>query len=471
MLTPREYALLTMGCIAFCMFQFRPIRDVDMFWQVAHGEKILKSHKLVTVNCFTSINEGEYNPPIYWLSQIGYAALLKATSWKVLHTVDAVLFSLALVVAVASARTGGMLEVICAFVAILLVAIPFQGLRPQTFSVVGFSLLVYICNSGWKWKYRIIYSFVTVVIWQNLHPSSSIGVVYLCTIAIAQIIRDYRFHSKQDIRVYLSAMIPATGLILTPMHLSVFTLTRKNMEIAKYIGIEEWNSIISSTTWPASQNAIICMVICAVILVACRCTLEYEDIIVCVVFTCLGILIFRVTLYWLLAVAPIIVRCISVLCRQRIAQYRQYDRYSNKWLLSAALLAAFALTTVGNTAVFDKTIPIHNLGKLREYGISGNVYNYREWGGLLYWYDQNMKPAIDGRLYLYEKSVWDDYIRAANGCASVHELERRFNPSAFFLRHSYHEKLIAQLRECPRWKAVYSDELAILFLPTTPLQD
>ena len=49
-MSPRTAVLTVLACGAFALVLFRPVRDVDMFWQVRTGELMLETGRLVTAD-------------------------------------------------------------------------------------------------------------------------------------------------------------------------------------------------------------------------------------------------------------------------------------------------------------------------------------------------------------------------------------------------------------------------------------
>ncbi len=94
------------------------------------------------------------------------------------------------------------------------------------------------------------------------------------------------------------------------------------------------------------------------------------------------------------------------------------------------------------------------------------VYNYREWGGLLTYYGKNLerKIGLDGRLYLYSKDMFQDYMNEALGHVSISKLEELYNPDAMFLHSGYHSALIDLVKKHSNWELVCQDGESNLYI-------
>jgi hypothetical protein len=110
---------------------------------------------------------------------------------------------------------------------------------------------------------------------------------------------------------------------------------------------------------------------------------------------------------------------------------------------------------------------------LRAWLPAGRVYNYREWGGpLILEGTPDWQIAIDGRLYLFpDEEEWREYNDAALGRVPLDELVRRHQPDAFFLRPTFHAGLVERLRAAPDWRAVYQDDVSVIFIRRTHAAD
>src|SRR4029077_16152074 len=126
------------------------------------------------------------------------------------------------------------------------------------------------------------------------------------------------------------------------------------------------------------------------------------------------------------------------------------------------LVVGLGLIVVAPTVVHSKVmaseLPMEGIDRLKEALPSGRIYNYREWGGpLILAGSPEWQAAIDGRLYLFPLADWIRYQDAALGAVSLAELVKEYRPDAFFLRPSFHQALIAQLRQSSDWRELFTD--------------
>ncbi|MFO0848700.1 MAG: hypothetical protein U0871_09120 [Gemmataceae bacterium] len=461
----RSVVVAVLACLTFLLVQFRPVRDVDMFWQVATGERMLATGQLVTADPFSATHAGDPNPPIYWLSQLLYAGILRAGSWELLHKLDAVLFALSLWVAARAMGPVHPIPAALAFAGALLVAMPHHGLRPQTFGMLGFATLVWLNQAELSAVRKAVLAFLVVVLWQNLHPSATVGAGYLALHPFAATIRAVRTGERIPWVRWLVPLAAAVGLVCTPLGFGVFPLSALNADVSRHIGVEEWLPLWHPATWPACQTAWVGLVIGCALMLALRSRVTLEDLTVFAVLSVGMLLVYRVSLFWALATLPIFARWLDAVLPAVWERYADRTASLPVWPVPVASAVTVAVPLLLRPPTFTADMPFAALARAKELGVHGTVYNYREWGGPLLWTVPDARPTIDGRLYLFPMPEWDEYVQAAIGRLPVEQLEAKYQPDAFLLRHSYHADLIRLIRTTGRWEESYSDEHAVLFLP------
>src|SRR5437870_2568619 len=129
----RTAILLGFGLLTALLLQFRPIDDVDVFWQIRTGQSMLDTKQIVLRDSFTFTHHGERVPPIAWVAQIAYAALYRLGGWRALQIMHGLVFAAAFIVmALTTGRAKiGLFSIVAALAIGLEVALPHSSLRPQ----------------------------------------------------------------------------------------------------------------------------------------------------------------------------------------------------------------------------------------------------------------------------------------------------------------------------------------------------
>lgn len=457
--------------VLFGLVQLRPIHDVDLFWQVRSGEIILDTGRLPVADPFTSTHAGAANPQIYWLSQAFYAGFLRVADWSWLHALDSLAFvgSFWLVASAVRVRSANALPVLAAFVLAVVVSIPHHSLRPQTFGLLGFAVVVRVEGSSLRPAGKAALLAVAIALWQNLHPSASVAVGYLGAKGAAAWWRWLRGRGPRvPVPPALLPLIAVVLLPLTPTGFDVFGVSAANADVSRLIGIEEWLPVWHPAAWGGAKLVWVGLVLTAVLFAGNVRHLRADDVAVLLVFTVAAVAVYRMSLFWCVAMIPVWARWIDGARPRGVFEGLAGD--VRAWGASAVGAVAWVGALIGpvlaGAPLFDAAIPLAGVGSVEDLGVRGVVYNYREWGGPLVWANHpRLRVTIDGRLYLYPPEDWDHYLRAARGEVPVEEIEARFRPDAFFLRPSYHAALIDLIRETGRWDEVYRDEVCVLFLP------
>lgn len=451
------------------LLQFRVIGDVDMYWQITTGEISLQERSIPTADRFSSTHQGEYNPPIYWLSQILYASLVWELGINGLQVLDTSLFIIALLLVSEVARRQTVHPLVPS-VAVLLaffVVVPHHGLRPQTFGMLGFAIVVTISSSHWRDRTKLLALILTILLWQNLHASATVGILYLGLLWVADGVRWLRGLNHNLLYTTLALLLTIPLLFATPTGWHIFEISARNSELARFIGIEEWLPMWNRRTFPMSPVALIVMGMILLVGVRAWRVVRFEELLICSVFLMASLLIYRMTLFWALAMIPISARWI-----QEAWPKGFFAISTEPWSRRRALLCfiglamAFGvLTEILGIPKIDPTIPIDGVQIMQRLGVRGTIYNYREWSGpLISACYPECQVTIDGRIYLYPKEEWVAYEQAARGELSIEDIEKRYRPDAFFLRPSYDAPLMKLLDDDPDWSQVYQDANCVIYL-------
>ncbi|HKT40654.1 MAG TPA: hypothetical protein VJR48_19955, partial [Ktedonobacterales bacterium] len=146
----------------------------------------------------------------------------------------------------------------------------------------------------------------------------------------------------------------------------------------------------------------------------------------------------------------------------------------DKPLLNAGVMAAVAaiiLTRLPSPAQLQHDVsgafPAQALEFINTHGLAGErTFNYYGWGGYLEWKDPAVKPFVDTRTDIFEYAgVLQDYLDVTRLDDPIKLLDKRQvewvlfppqDPFAYFLAHT------------ENWKVAYNDNVAEVFVRTTP---
>jgi hypothetical protein len=344
----------------------------------------------------------------------------------------------------------------------LLMAMPFAGVRPQSFAVLGLGALMLLLRPGVALRPALIGGALVLVLWQNLHPSVSLAAAYLGARTAAGWLRHRTGHRAAPPWAE-TLLLPLAGLALiaTPAGFDVFGMATLNARMSTAMGATEWLSVFDPQNRPFLPILLVLNGGVFALLWAARRELDPEALAGALVFLVMALVAGRFVLFWALALVPVITgggRSAAPLDRLALLIFAA----------GAALLGGAALARPA--AVFAPDLPIAAVDRLAVRGAAGTVYASYPFGGLVA--DRGggrFHVAFDGRYYRYTMAEWDLCRAAMAGRVDLSQLVRRYRPVAWLLSPAMDQSLIAALRARPQdWDEVKVDGVAVLFVPAGP---
>lgn len=457
----------------------REIHDVDIFWQVKLGEITIRSG-LPANEPFLAGRENEPLAVVAWLGQAAYATVRLLGGWPLLRLFDAAIWfgGFIIVARVCARQAGNDWPALAGLFVGWIAAIPHASLRPQSWALLCFGLLITLVRIDYPSKWKLLLGTLLFVVWQNLHPSVVIGIGYLAATLIATFLpragvltdRACGRHGRSMIMVLLSVALLAT--ILTPAGTDVFAISKYNEEISKERGITEWLPMWWSPKDYGRENAWIAFALTAkllvFVLVAKAVTgcwrVRALDLLALLGLTAISLLMHRFVIFWGVAVIPVIAEALA---------FPSSNSRVNRWRLPLVVLVsctAILPPMIAFPAPFADYYPFKATRELEKSGIRGTIYCNYFWGGVLA--DSGhprWKMSHDGRYYLFTREQWKLYNETSQGSVPLIEILSLWEPQAFFLRknrgHDWpnDEGLIRLLR--PVWRVLFEDEQSIIFVP------
>jgi hypothetical protein len=464
--------LLWLSLVA--ILQFRPVNDTDLPWQVRTGQLMLEQHHLVTTDQFTFSHFGSVVPTIGWLAQLILALVYGVASWRGLGILNAVLIASAyLMVAWPVIRQRiALVSIVVAVLLGFMVGLTNSSIRPQTFALCSFALVLAWVRSNTRMDLKLLGLIPVLLFWQNTHPSLAVGLVPFSAIAMIawiQWIRSRSFQKPWAITVVWAMM--AVIQIATPDGVSIFQVSAVNADIARgFLGVTEWLPSWDKTVRGAMIVYWVALMISTILFIRLWRKTEGADIGIFVAMTGLSLMAARFALFWGVAMVPIWARWIEQLRPAHLFHWadkgsvRKIHAFA---IATCGLVLTFSVPLLSGQPVFSRNVPVHAVDESRRLLPKGcRIYNYPESAGVLVLLgDHTWTVAIDGRLYIYDRDEWREYVKEATGRVPLGILMEKRRPSAFFLHPVFHRGLISLLRGSPQWRETYSDSNTTVFLP------
>jgi len=447
----------------------RPVYDSDLFWQLRTGEIVLDTGALPEHEPFLADKSTEPFTPVAWAGQTVYALIRRIGGWPLLHVVDGLLWVGGLAAAVRCARRNGAGPWAAAFAIILASHAAFSSVstRPQTFGLFAFGLLILLVGNGRPSWQRCLLAMGLLVVWQNLHPSAAIGIIWLGGVVVVAWYRRIRGMPPTPWTITLFTLASPLAVIATPAGLGMIQVSAVNTEISIWMEINEWLSL-----WELARRgdhrieAWIGLLAFLLVLVFRRRHLRAEHVVPALILVVMALGSYRFVLFWAAAAVPVWAAGFTHKSSSPIAPA------PFGWSARVAALVGWALAvivpTLWNPTHLAEYVPHNAVARLKEEKPEGTIYCDVVWAGVLV--DEGSRDwrvSHDGRFYLRSKEEWTRYFAACQGETPVYELDRQWQPVAFVLRLGFEDRLIALLRDHPGWRELIPEKDCVVFIRST----
>ena len=453
--------------------EMRGIQDVDLFWQLKYGQIMLKTSGLCKTDSFSYTHFGESVPCVCLLSQLIYALLFRMGSWRALLIVHSVMFALAFGIAGQVARKAGArpFSVSAGMALGFLTGVTNSDLRPQCFGLCCFAILMMLLSSELRWRVRLPLVLLTVLVWQNAHPSVVLGTIAAAGIVTADWMNWLRHRRQRKPWELTLLLIPITlSQFATPMGIGIVGMNRDNLTVARsWLRESEW-----LPPWdPAVDLAVVAYFWIAVgttivLFALARKRVSLRQLFTLGSMTLVALYATRFVLFWGVAMVPIWADWIDAIMPKDSFRWGHdpAPRRSSIAVLIGGVILIFLVPANLRSSIFDDRLPLDGIRQLKVALPRGRIYNFRQFGGpLIFEGSPEWRVAIDGRLFVYTNSAdWREYGDAATGRVSLDDLVRRHRPDAFFLHPVLQKPLVDALRRTRNWKSVYENPNAIAFI-------
>lgn len=441
----------------------RPIWDVDIFWQLRLGEMILRSGAPIPHEPFAAAHLGEALPSVAWLGQAAFAKVRLLGGWTALRVFDAVVWISGFWAVAAACRRRGAtpLGLLLAFAVAFPLALPAASIRPQSFAVLGFGLLLALLRLQWSAARTLIVAVPLLLLWQNLHPSVSIAAISLAATASVAWLR-YLADRRVSPPWLLCMLTGLAGLaiFITPAGASIIAVSADNAKASIAIGATEWLPIWAAANQQYLAEVTVTAMLVGGLLVRQRRRVDWEELTPAVLLFLATLTSYRFVLFWSLALVPVVARVMTE--SEPIGR----PSWSERVIAPLTLAATIALALVMRPTAFSPSLPLAAITKLRETGVTGVVFDYPPWGGpLIDAGSPNWTVAYDGRYYRYGPDEWRRYQDTTRGLVGPADLERIYHPAAYVLKPGQDTALITALRaSAPTWRQIYADGGCVVFV-------
>lgn len=440
----------------------RPVRDLDVFWQLKLGELIIVNGGPLAREPFAATHLGEPMPAFAWLGQAVMAQIRLSGGWDALRVVDALCW-LGGFVAVAAAcrrRSGSAAGVLLALAIGFVAALPAASLRPQSFAALCFGALLAVLRLDLRRWQASVLIVPLLLIWQNLHPSVGVAVVALGAHAALGWWGRLRHGALAPWEPSALTLVAIAAMFATPDGAAVFAWAARNAEASIAIGVSEWLPLWHPINrFEAVPVLLVAVVVCWLLLRNAR-RIDPAELTTALVLFVMTLIAYRFVLFWAIALVPVVARAVPP---------PPIERRAPALLPALALIGVALVMPLACPTRFAPDIPRAAIDRLRASGVTGTVFVHFPWGGpAIDLGHPRWRVAYDGRYYRYTPAEWARYRQTATATGSLGEIERIYHPVGFVLSPSWNAALIADLRAAPGdWRQLRGGGPAIVFVSKT----
>ena len=352
----------------------------------------MRGGRLITADPFTFTHADEPVPTIGWLAQIIFAALYDIGSWRAVQIVHLMLFGGALVLsgwtAVVECRRKqvqlGMFSLAAAVTLAFIVSASNTMVRPQSFGIFCFALLLHVVRSQWRWPAKFAAVVPILLFWQNAHPSVVLGAVAVAGLAgAAWLVWLTRRDSPVPLGLTGVVVIAALAQLATPMGWHVFETSATNLHISRdVLGVTEWLPAWSASIRQAMLGFGMAMAVSIVLLIRLGRMVELKALVLFVGFAILACSAARFAIFWAVAMIPAWAVWIEQTKPKSMFMWRGEHSVPRVTVIAVLLcggaLALLAPSTL-QKRVKDEFALAEGLAQLHSAVPQGRIYNYREW--------------------------------------------------------------------------------------------
>ncbi len=448
----------------------------DMFWQVKLGQIMLREGQIPQFDRFTYTHAGELAPPIGWLAQTLFASLYGLGGWQLARLVHQLALVGALLVAAATCRRGvtSPLSVAVAMTIAFLVILSNADLRPQSFGLLGFAILLALARGRMRFWIKLIVATPIMVVWQNMHPSVVLGMVALGALAAADFL-DWKGDQSNLWSSVVLALLALAVQFATPLGYHILEVSQDNLRISRDVlrlpeWLHPWDSAIALETiyfyWMTLLGSSIGIVwfwnrLCV------------RDRVLFFAMTGLSVYAARFIIFWAVALIPLWADLLERLIPHGMFAWARdrEDKTSRalgrgcSWLPDLPSSSAFTSRVLVRSSVPRYHWMVSERPALSSRPGRGFIVTSV---GVVRCFSRALRIGecrwTSDSYFFSDPAEWQSIDDARAGRIPLDELERTHRPDAFFLYPGRDRALIEVLSMCPRWRACFSGPTCVAFV-------
>lgn len=471
----RRVALLVLLYLIPSVQATLPVDDPDMWWRFRTGQWIVENHSVPLQDYFSTYAMGKPWIEYSWLFE-----LLIYASYALFDLPGVVYFvvGMALIITFVGhqlvRRFGFTLPAEVALVAAALGAMkPLMTPRPWLFTILFFFIeLLIIDRVRHSGKLRLLWALpVLFAVWANLHIQFVYGLAVLGLLAAEAVFVDalpwarakFPAPALPPARLMLVFVACLAATFLTPYHYLLYKQIFEYIDqTGVFLNISELHPMLFRS--PESWLVLMLTITTAFFLGWRR---EWRPFPI-LLFLMGAFLAFRTRRdAWFLAATAI---WVIGDCGRALWRGHSFAFSRGQIVLSAiAVAASLFLVSISRQisapslhAMIEQSFPVKAVEYVNAHQLPGPLFNDYDWGGFLLWSLPRLPVVIDGRLNLFGEDRLERSINTWNGHPGWQS-----DPDlagAELVIGNKQRMLVSLLRSDPRFKILYEDNIAAVFV-------
>jgi hypothetical protein len=446
------------------------LSSVDLAYHLRSGAMILDSGAIPTRDTFTFTAAGAPWLDQQWGAQVILAAVYRVAGWTGLVVLRAALVGLLFGVVLATCRRAGLTGRLAAWLtlAVFLVTAVARALRPQLFGMVLFAFVTYLVVDRRAHRNRLWLVIPIAVAWANLHGSFFLAPLIVGLAWLA----DVHARVPGARRTLAVALLAALAACINPFGPQIWAyaagLTTNAGVTAR---ITEWQPT-SVATVPGLLFFGSAIAIAVLVARAGR-RVPWPALLWLAVFFAIGVYAARGLAWWPIGALPVVAPLLAAGPANATYHTTERPRRPNLAIAVALVVAAVALLPVWRPVDPGLGAPAGVVGSAPS-GITATVrtiatpqdrlLNPQPWGSWFEFALPRLPVAIDSRIELFPRSVWDDYEIVSSAGAGWLGILDRWGVTMIATAREGDGRLAAALSANPGWRQVYTDADGLLFV-------
>jgi hypothetical protein len=483
--------ILTVFIFFFISYLQRPVNNYDFWWHLATGKYIVENASLPDEDPFayTSHEEPSHRKSLilkgYWLAQIIFYKLYALWNVQGIIPLRSTLMTLFLFFIFLTVKKQAIPDLLALLITggVFLTARSFLGERPQLFTFLGFSMVLFLLEDfRIKKSKKIFFIPLIVLILSNMHPGF---IVCLLLIAIYIIAEAWNFLGKRAsgnaaLKMFsIMFILSAIAGVINPNGLNVlFTFFasgahRENIVefMPTFAYFKKYSSVDYSYAFFLSASLFSFRYLRKI---------ERSHMILLIIFSIMSFVSLRYIIFYMAVAAPIIAKTIFYTKEEKVAEKivnllkRKELFLSTVSCITGIFLVVYSIPGLAKYKFREDTffsVPQGAADFLSDQTFHGNMFNEYGLGGYLIWrLHPGKKVFIDGRSL--ESDIYEEYQTVAEATTKMkrswEDIVKKYDITYIIMQplmplgEIY--PIVETLFEREEWALIYQDHMAFIFL-------